>query len=177
MKSGVVSGQIQFEPSQVIERIRERWLANAIHELINPLFAARGYVRLLLESPEGSLTDSNKRYLRATLESISRVDALTKKLHEFPAQGALQLGPVSFRELLQHAIARIGPMLAENEVTLTQVISNGALLTIGDGEKLLHALNGFLVAVTRLTGPGGLIEITVHEADEKITLRLNACCP
>ena len=176
MKSGIARGPIQFEASQAIERIRERWLANAIHELKNPLFVARGYVRLLLESPENSMTDSNKRYLMATLENISRIDVLTKKLYEFPGYGALQLGSVNFRELLQHAIARIGPMLAQKAVTITQVISGGSLLTIGDREKLLQSLNGFLSAAARFVRPGNMIEITVDEADDKITLRLNVCC-
>jgi two-component system, cell cycle sensor histidine kinase PleC len=173
MNPGVGTRKVEFDSAEVFDRIRERWLANIIHDLSNPLFAARGYVRLVLEEREAPLNASTKRYLDAALENIGRIVALTQELDNFPERAEFKFESISFRSLLKQAVADLRTALLQKSVQLTENVSED-LSTIGDREKVVLVLRSFLAAAVEFTGPGGTVRVDASEDDERIIVRFSA---
>ena len=167
-------GVVEFDSSEVFDRIRERWLSNIIHDLSNPLFAARGYVGLMLEEREGPLTASSKRYLGSVLENIGRIVALTQELDSFPGRAEFKFESISLRSLLKQAVADLHTALIEKRIQLTENLSKNSLSTIGDREKVVLVLRSLLAAAVEFTGTGGAVQVDAFEADENIIIRFSA---
>jgi len=174
MGPGVGARRVEFVSSDVLERIQECWLSNVVHDFSNPLFTARGYVRLLLEEREGPLSESHRRYLIVVLENIGKLVALAQELNDFPAKQGFALEAFSFRDLLQQAVAKVASVLAEKNVRLAQNLPNEALATIGDREKLGQALYSFFSAAVQFSDPGGLVEVSAREDDQRIIVQLSS---
>lgn len=174
MVPGVGARRVEFVSSDVLERIQESWLSNVVHDFSNPLFTARGYVRLLLEERDGPLSESHRRYLVVVLENISKLVALAQELNDFPAKQGFALEAFSFRELLQQAVAKAAPVLAEKNARLAHNLPNNTLATIGDREKLGQALDSFFSAAVQFSDPGGLVEVYAREDDQRIIVQLSS---
>ncbi|MCU1338091.1 MAG: sensor signal transduction histidine kinase [Bryobacterales bacterium] len=173
MESGEAQNAVT-DDSQVLEHIRRHWLSNLIHDFSNPLFAARGYLRLVLEERDGPLLESQRRYLTSALENVEKLTRLTQGLDEFREMSGLKFAVVSFRSLLDETVASIQPALSAKNVAVTEHSTGGSLSTIGDPKKLAEALHGFLIAAVEFTGVGGSLQIQAREENEKITLEFAA---
>jgi signal transduction histidine kinase len=174
MGPGVGARRVEFVSSDVLERIQECWLSNVVHDFSNPLFTARGYVRLLLEEREGPLTESHRRYLIVVLENISKLVALAQELNDFPAKQGFALEAFSFRDMLQQAVAKAASVLAERNLRLAHNLPNEKLATIGGREKLGQALHSFFSAAVQFSDPGGLVEVSAREDDQRIIVQLSS---
>ena len=174
MGPGVGARRVQFANSDVLEQIQKCWLSHIVHDFSNPLFTARGYVRLLLEEREGPLTESHRRYLIVVLDNISKLVALAQELNDFPAKQGFALEAFSFRDLLEQAIANAASVLAEKHVRLAHNLPLDTLATIGDREKLGQALDSFLSAAVQLSDPGGVVEVSAREDDQRIIVQVNS---
>ena len=163
-----------IEDSETLEKIRSYWLSNLIHDLSGPSFAARGYIRLVLDEPNTDLTEIQRRYLTVALENINKLVVLSKELNKFPARDSLQFDTFSFRALLQQVVADAGPNLLEKNIQLSEDISAGSHSTIGDREKLALAMRDFLAAAVEFTGCGGSINVKSREEDDKVAVRISA---
>jgi signal transduction histidine kinase len=174
MKRADTTRKLELGGSQILEQMRECWLSNVIHDFSNPLFSARGYVRLVLEERDGPLPESSRRYLNSVLENIGTLTALARELKDYRANENFELELFSFRDLLLDAISEVVPLSAGDNLNLRQTISNEPLYTIGDRQKLGQALRGFLSAVIQSANRGGQIEVSAGEDDDRITMRLTA---
>jgi signal transduction histidine kinase len=163
-----------IEGSAVLERIRSYWLSNSIHDLSGPSFAARGYLRLVLDEPNGGLTEPQRRYLTAALENIGRLVSLTQELNKFPGKDSFQFELVSFRALLEQAVAEVRPALLERNAQITADMAGGSLSTIGDREKLAFAVRTFVSSSVEFSGCGGSVQVQSREEDDKIVVRVSA---
>ncbi len=170
----VQTGKMEFDHAKAFDQIRERWLSNLAHEISSPLFAARGYLRLALEEREGPLTESSKRYLDAALENIDKLVALSREFNESPSQAELQLTCFGFRDLLEEVLEAVRLIQPKENVRVTQELGSETITTVGDRQKLGEALQKFLLAAVQFTSPGGQVEVSTGEQDEKITFRLTA---
>jgi signal transduction histidine kinase len=174
MKPEMAVEKTKLDGYQILDRLRSHWLSTLAHDLSSPLFAARGYTRLVLEEKDSPLTASQRRYLTAVLGNIDRLVTLAHELNDFPATDEFEFDTVSFRTLLQQAAAEIRSELADKSMLLTEHFSDGPLETIGDCEKLAVAVRGFLHLAVEVTGRGGTVKIQAHEENEKIILRFCA---
>src|SRR5258708_618920 len=174
MKPETAVAKTKLDGYQILDRLRSHWLSTLAHELSSPLFAARGFTRLVLEEKDGPLTPSQRRYLAAVMKNIDRLVTLAHELNDYPATDGFEFDTVSFRALVQQATAEIRSDLAAKGVLLTEHFSDGPLATIGDREKLTVAVQGFLHLAVELTGRGGTIKVQCREENEKIILRVSA---
>jgi two-component system, OmpR family, sensor histidine kinase BaeS len=172
MQSGV--DKLTFDRTEVLDRIRQQWLSNLAHNLSGPLFTARGYIRMALQTPEGDSSENHARYLTLALENIDKLGALVREMENLPSAGDFDFEPLSLRELLVEAIAEIAPVLEAKRARLRQDLGDGPMATTGDRGKLGQALGGFLAAAARAVDPGGDLEISAAEADGLVAIRLTA---
>ena len=167
------ASRVQVGGMEVLDQIRERWLANMRHDLCGPLFTCRGYVRLVLESQDGGqLSDTRRRYLGRTLENLEKLVTLARELDNCPVSGALELTAFEFREMLLEALAEAGPFLDGKNLQLPLDLSSLTVTTIGDRNQLSQALREFLAATVRCTNSAGTIEVTASEAYGQIKVQL-----
>jgi hypothetical protein len=115
--SGAEPGGIE---NSLLLKIQSNWLSSVIHDLSNPLFAARGYLRMLLEEKNNPLTESQHRYVITALENIERMTALTQQLNDLPGKDGFDLDVVNFRDLLP----RVLPSLCTNCCTRLSNLSS-----------------------------------------------------
>jgi signal transduction histidine kinase len=163
-----------IDGSEAFDRMRSLWLSNVVHDLSGVLFAARGYLRMVLEEPNGALPEPQRRYLTASLENVGRLVALTQELNDFPEKDWFEFDIIAFRNLLKQALAEVRAASLENNVQVIENFDNGPLSTIGDAGKLALAVKAFLVAAFEFTGPGGTIQIGARQENEKITVQFSA---
>ena len=173
MRSGEAQ-KIGIGSSEVFDQMRSHWLANVIHDLSGALFAARGYLRMVLEEPNGVLPDPQRRYLTSSLENVGRLVTLTQELNDFPAKDWFEFDTIEFDDLLHQAIADVRASSLENNVQVIEEVDTGLLPTIGDPGKLALAVKAFLAAAFEFTGSGGIVRVQAHEENEQISVQFSA---
>ena len=161
-----------IDGSEVFDRMRSHWLSNVIHDLSGALFAARGYLRMVLEEPNQILPEPQRRYLTASLENVSRIITLTQELNDFPGRDWFEFGAIAFHDLLHRAVADIRS--AFPNVQVIEELDSGLLTTIGDAGKLASAMQAFLAAAFEFTGSGGTVRVQAREENEKIMVEFSA---
>ena len=159
---------------EIIALIRERWLSNLAHSLSNPLFAARGYIRMLLQSSSTGLPEAEMRYLGLALDNIDRLVLLVRGLESFPELSDLDFTSINVQDLVQEAVRKVRLTSANGNVEVRECLSVASASTIGDHAKLRMALDAFCAAAVRFAVPDGVIDISAHEADGCVAVRLTA---
>ncbi len=152
--------------------IRAHWISNVVHDLRGPLFAARGYTKLMLDSPGEDVTVTHQRYLRSILENINKLTELVDGLQYVPTDDALQLASLSFRELLRSVIDDWRQR--EKLPHIEEQIPAEPMHTIGDHTKLALAMHKLLGSAVEFTQYGGKVEVRLHQEDDEITVRISA---
>jgi|KBSMisStaDraftv2_1062788.scaffolds.fasta_scaffold366109_2 signal transduction histidine kinase len=170
MKPASGARKAGIKDSAVLVRIQSNWLSNVIHDLANPLFAARGYLRMMLEEKKHPLTDTQHHWLVTALENIDKLTALTRELNDLPGKNGLELDIINLRDLLRQVLGDAQKTLS-GHVQLTPEVPDGSLATIGDPEKLAGALQGFVRVAIETARPAGIVQIRACEENEKILLQ------
>ena len=166
-----------IDGSEAFDRMRSQWLSNVIHDLSGALFAARGYLRMVLEEPHSVLPEPQRRYLTNSLENVGRVVTLTQELNDFPGKDWFEFDTIAVPDLLRQAVADTRSISLGDNVKVSDEIDNGALTTIGDANKLVLAMKAFLAAALEFTGPNGTVQITAREDDAKIIIAFLGTLP
>jgi signal transduction histidine kinase len=174
MKPAAGAPRAGVESSGALVRIQSNWLSNVIHDLSNPLFAARGYLRLLLEEKNNPLTESQHRWLITALENIDKLTTLTQELNDLPGKNGIVLEVVDVRDLLRQVLdeARTGAPGAA--VQFTEHTAGGRFSTIGDPEQLSSALRSFVRTAVEFIGFAGVVDIKAREEEGQILVELRA---
>lgn len=158
----------RIDSGEALRRMRIHWLSNIAHDLRGPLFAARGYAKLMLEKPAGPVTVTQRKYLNSIVENINKVSFVVSQLEQFPNGEALDLDVFCLRELLDSAAGKwigAGPRLVAQ-------LPPEPLYTIGDRAKLADAVHKLLGVTYEFTQPSGLVEMRASHNDGELTVRL-----
>jgi signal transduction histidine kinase len=175
VKQVQVVNKFTFNPSEALEIIRQHWLSNLGHSLSGPLFAARGYLRMILAPPQDKSSPNTVRHLNLALENIEHLVVLLQQLADFPTDSKLELAPFRLGAALREALAEVVPQLEGRNITLEQSLPNMTMITAGDADKLRQALRGFISAAAQRVGSPGLIKVAAAESDGRIGVQLTAC--
>jgi signal transduction histidine kinase len=156
----------------VLSKIRAHWLARLAHDLRGPLFAARGYTKLMLDERAGVVTVTQRRYLETIQENIERLTQLANSLQDFPSEGALQLEVVNIGDLLRAAAD--SERGRDETLRFVETIPDNPILTVGDRTKLAQAVHELLGATVEISRSGGEVYLEVRQEDEEVTVRFSA---
>jgi len=160
-----------IDGSEVFDRMRSYWLSNVVHDLSGALFAARGYLRMVLEGSPGVLLEPQRRYLTTSLENVERIIILTQELNDFPGKDWFEFDTIAIRDLLRQSVAEVSA--THPSVQVMEEIEGGILTTIGDAGKLGLEMKTLLAQAFEITGSGGAVQITAREEDDKINLKFS----
>jgi len=159
--------------SEIIDSIREHWLSNVAHNLSNPLFAARGYVRMVLQTRGSELSEDDRQYLKLALENIDKLVSQVRRLEACPAIRDFEFTSFCIRDLLEEILEKMRPSLAGENIRVKECLPAGSATTIGDRAKVCQALEEFLVAAARFAIPDGVLDVSVRETNRSIAVVLN----
>lgn len=129
---GVVGAFIDISKLELLERVRQEFLANVSHELRTPLSVITAYTETLLD---GALDDRDHslRFLHTIQRNAERMRALVNDISELSAieTGAvqLQLERLPLRELVNDICAALTPRAAQYEVRLENKVSEEFYVT------------------------------------------------
>jgi signal transduction histidine kinase len=169
---GITSGENEAFHWEIVALIREHWVSNLAHSLSNPLFAARGYIRMLLQSCNSGLSETEMRYLGLALENIEKLVFQVRGMEVFPEIRDLEFTCFSMQSLLQEVVEEMRRSPANVEVR--ECLSVESATTIGDRAKLRKALECFVASTARFAAPDGALSISARHAGDRISVQLTA---
>ena len=164
--------KLAIDSREALRKIRNHWLSHVVHEMRGPLFAARGYAKLLLDERGGDVTVTQRKYLLTILENINKLSVSVNGLREFTSQEELNLEFLDLSDLLQLALADW--RAREKTLLLTEHISTGPALTAGDRAKLSSAVHKLLGAMVEFSRSGGKIDLYARREEDEFLVRVTA---
>ena len=156
-----------------LRHIQQHWLSNLAHDLRGPLFAARGYVRMVLENPEGNLSDTQRRYLATVSENLNRAVALVQETNDFPELFEITPAEFNLSDAIEKAVAAMEPLARNKNVVFSTQIAQD-LFACGDEAKLADAMQAFLTAAVEITAHDCTIHVVGCQDEEKVVVRISA---
>ncbi len=157
--------QLTANKSEALQKIRKHWVSRTAHDIRGPLFAGRGYARLLLQEPD--VTATQRKYAANILENMNRLAELVGALGDFPSESALDLNPVDLRDLLHRAL---DTMRARATLHLA-CVPNEPVWTVADGAKVSTAVHKLLTSLVDFSRSDARIEVRASQEDDEFVLR------
>lgn len=162
----------KLDAAEALLRIRGHWLRHVLHDVRGPLFAARGYLKLMLDERAGPVTVTQERYLQIAIENINKLSLLVNTLRDCPTGELLDLEMVNVTELLQG----IASECRNREQTLhfRECISAGEVYTAADRAKLSFAMHKLLGSTVEFSRSGGEVQVQACQDEDEWMVRLTA---
>jgi PAS domain S-box-containing protein len=155
-----------------MDEMRDRFISAVTHELRTPLISVSGYLDLVLTGDSGPLSSEVKSNLEVVKRNTDRLTSLTDDLLDIQRlqSGKLQvnLQPIDFREIIEHATSEIKPFTKAKKQNFNVAVPRRPLLTLGDPTRLSEVLMNLLSNASKFTPEGGRIRLTV--SDDKLII-------
>jgi signal transduction histidine kinase len=150
------------------EQLKDQFVSLISHELRTPLSSILGYLELVLDDEEGSLTDEQRSFLTTVERNAHRLQRLVGDLL-FTAQveaGRFTLQPedVDLAAVVRAAeeTARVGA--AAQDVTVAVDVPDGGLIVSGDPVRLGQACDNLVSNAVKFTPAGGRVTLRLRAA-------------
>jgi signal transduction histidine kinase len=156
-------------------RMKEDFLANLSHELRTPLSAIIGYSAILTEELQ-RVVDSDQRAALERIqvnsfELLNLVEGVLLLNALDAGEVALNIRPFNLGETIERAVKRFRPVAAEKGLLLRTELTNGALSTISDEEKIERILWALLDNAVKFT-PTGMVTVAARRAPQPGALEI-----
>jgi len=166
------AAKVSIDFQEALRSIRIHWLKHMVHDLRGPLFAARGYSKLLLDGKGGDVTVTQQRYLTTILENIEKLSGCADRLQEFSGQEELSLELIDLADVLQFVVADWRQR--EKTLHLNEHILPGSAPMAGDRAKLNFAVHKLLGAMVEFSRSGGKIDVYAKREEDEFLIRMTA---
>lgn len=144
-----------------LERLKSEFVATASHELRSPLTSIKGFVELLIASPD--LSDRQREFLDIVLVSTNRLVDLVNDLLDVARveAGRLEIHrrPTDLHELVHEVTTLIGPRLQDKRQVLTVDLPDDLPRLLVDPARMRQILTNLLTNAHLYTGEGGTITV------------------
>lgn len=164
LQEQIVERERAQQALEAADRRKDDFLAMLSHELRNPLAAIQGAIELMQRK---SIDDEQivwardvlarqNRHLTRLIEDLLDVSRITR--------GTLTLKkePVELREVVQHAVETVRPLIDSRRHALTIRVPDIPLRVEGDVVRLTQILGNLLTNAAKYTDEGGQIELAIE---------------
>ena len=161
---------LEITRKQQIE-FKNRFLSHISHELRTPLTCIHQYVTLLLDGLAGPLAPNQTDHLKTALKSVNQLHAMIRDLLEATRadSGKLRVEPrcIDVGELIQQAVAMMGPAAAERRLALEAMPDQTIPLVYADPGRVIEVLINLIDNAIKFTPPEGavLVKAEIVETD------------
>ena len=150
------------------ERMKDQFVSLISHELRTPLSSILGYLELVLDDDEQTLTDEHKQYLRTVERNAHRLLRLVGDLL-FTAQveaGRFTLQPedVDLAAVVRAAEETVRVTAASAGVEVRVDVPEGGLVVSGDALRLGQACDNLVSNAVKFTPSGGRVTLRLRPA-------------
>ena len=153
---------LEVTRKQQIE-FKNRFLSHVSHELRTPLTCIHQYVTLLLDGLAGPVTPGQTDHLKTVLKSVNQLHAMIRDLLEATRadSGKLRMEPrcIDIGELIQQAVAMMGPIAAEKRVRLEIALDQRVPLVYADPDRGLEVFINLIDNGIKFTPPQGSVTV------------------
>jgi PAS domain S-box-containing protein len=154
--------------ARATERMKDRFVSLVSHELRTPLTSILGYLELVLDDEDRSLTEEQTAYLRTVQRNADRLLRLVGDLL-FTAQveaGRFTLTPadVDLAALARAAEETVRVTAAAAGVQVTVDVPEEGLVVPGDAVRLGQACDNLVSNAVKFTPAGGTVTIALRPA-------------
>lgn len=136
--------------------IDPRWhrlLGLAVHEIRTPVTVVSGYIRMLLTSRAGELSEPQRRMLEEAEKSCGKLSGLLGQMSDLASlesgEARFNRGTLDVGALLEDAIASLPPLNDGREIAVRLFNEAPGATTIGDATRLKGAFASVLFALRR----------------------------
>jgi PAS domain S-box-containing protein len=150
------------------ERMKDQFVSLISHELRTPLSSILGYLELVLDDEDETLTDEQKQYLRTVERNAHRLLRLVGDLL-FTAQveaGRFTLQPddVDLAGIVRAAEETARVTAAAKDVEVCVDVPEGGLIVSGDALRLGQACDNLVSNAVKFTPAGGRVTLALRTA-------------
>jgi signal transduction histidine kinase len=151
------------EALEAADRRKDDFLAMLSHELRNPLAAIQGAIELMqlkkLDDTQlvwaRDVLARQNRHLSRLIDDLLDVSRITR------GKLTLHTEPVELREVIEHALETVRPLMESRRHRLTVSLSNVPLHVRGDAVRLSQVMCNLLTNAAKYTDEGGKVELTL----------------
>ena len=165
-----------YQQVSELEQLKTQMIRIAAHDLRNPLGVISGYVQLLSEEMTGQLTERNLEQIGAIVDSVGRIDKITRDiltLERIAAGKELPAEKINLTQMVAEAFAQIKGQAAEKHQSYEFEKSDAAMYIKGDRFLLPETITNLLTNAVKYTPEGGEIRVRLVERENRAFLTVS----
>jgi PAS domain S-box-containing protein len=152
--------------ARATERMKDQFVSLISHELRTPLSSILGYLELVLDDEDGTLTDEQRQFLGTVERNAHRLQRLVGDLL-FTAQVeagrfTLQPGDVDLVAVVRAAEETARVTAASGGVTVAVDVPDGEVVVPGDAVRLGQACDNLVSNAVKFTPSGGRVTLSLR---------------
>ncbi|MEO9902321.1 PAS-domain containing protein [Nisaea sp.] len=164
--------QDRNEALETADRLKSEFIANVSYELRTPLNAIIGFAEMLDDGYVGDVSDKQREYLKAILESSGRLSALIGNIIDLASieAGYLTLDPqeLDVREVADAAILLIEERARSQGVEIEVNVDEAVSGIEADDRRLRQILFNLVSSALQFTAQGERINLSVRTQGDDI---------
>ncbi len=164
-----------YEQLQELDRLKSRFVANVSHELRTPLTNIKFYLELV----ERGAPERRAQYMATIHKEVDHLQDLIEsvldltRLEEERESGMASAQPVDLGQLARDAVARLGPLATEHQVTVQVDVPPEPVWTYGNPTRLAQVINNLVSNAIRYNRPQGRVVVQVgRDGADTVLLRV-----
>jgi two-component system OmpR family sensor kinase len=156
---------LMSEEVRTTQEAQRDFMANVTHDLKTPLTSIQGYSQAIMD---GTAKDPSKAadIIHDEAGRLTRmVSDLTDLAHMRTARTHIRREPVDLTQIVRTVSQKLSVVAQKRDISLTTNIQPIPLI-MADGDQLVQVLNNLLGNAIKYTGSGGVVKVSLCQAEE-----------
>lgn len=159
---------IQTEELRTLTEISAR----LAHEIRNPLTAAGGFARRILQTlPEN---DSNRGKIQIIVQEVARLEKILERTLAYLKPFDLLTEKVNLNEVIEKAVQEVEPFVRERNIQLTVALALDLVPIALDRVLLKKAFENLLMALAGVCQAGSCLVVRTQNGENNLNVELTA---
>ena len=163
-----------------VDRMKSEFVSTVSHELRTPLTSIRGALGLVQGGAAGALPPKAAELLGIALGNTERLTRLVNDLLDLNKIEAgrleLHLAPLNASEVVNSALASLGPLAATHNVRLVADVDAHAQM-VGDQDRIIQVLTNLISNAVKYSPDGAVVRLRGRRAAGVIRLEVEDAGP
>ena len=162
--------QTAYNHLKHLEEAKSSFISVASHELRTPLTVVHSYTQMLQTLPVINNDETAKELIAGMAKGVARLKDIINDMVSVArvelSQTALELAPISLRNIIRSIEAKQTPIACERNITLTVEIQKKPPIINGDLEQLGSAISRIVSNAIKYTPDGGQVTLRASRLEK-----------